>query len=179
MLYCNDRERRDNKCWHTVLTSSNLFHSVKVKYYIPLWHLILCWHFVLPSLKWCSVQCIVFTPATILTASIIGNSKCTLVMKFIAELQKTMTTKGSQMQSQTHTYTHTQPFYSSMDFDQDNTGEPVPEEIFTHSHRLWSSIVPYLLHPSNTIHGIFPVLSTRLTTVLSVGRPPARLTYLL
>jgi len=27
---------------------------------------------------------------------------------------------------------HTQPFYGSLDFVQDNPGEPVPEEIFTH-----------------------------------------------
>ena len=35
-------------------------------------------------------------------------------------------------------------------------GQLVPEETFTHS---WSSI-PYLLHPSTTIHGILPVQST-------------------
>jgi len=58
----------------------------------------------------------------------------------------------------THT-PHTQPFYSSMDFVRDNLGEPLAEETFTHSHLLWSSIiVPYLLHPSTTIHGILPVL---------------------
>jgi len=34
---------------------------------------------------------------------------------------------------------------------------------FTHSHLSWSSIVPYLLHPSNTIHGILPVQSTHPT----------------
>jgi len=60
-------------------------------------------------------------------------------------------------------HTHTQPFYGSMDFVWDNPGEPVPEETFTHSHLSWSSIVPNLLHPSNTIHGILPVQSTRLT----------------
>ena len=38
--------------------------------------------------------------------------------------------------------------------------EPVPEETITHSHLSWSSIIPYLLHPSNTIHGILPVQST-------------------
>jgi len=48
-----------------------------------------------------------------------------------------------------------------MDFVRDNPGEPVPEETFTHSHLSWSSI-PYLLPPSNTIHGIFPVQSTCL-----------------
>jgi len=34
----------------------------------------------------------------------------------------------------------------------DNLGEPVPEGTFTHSHLLWSSIIPYLLAPSFTIH---------------------------
>jgi len=51
-----------------------------------------------------------------------------------------------------------------MDFVQDNPGEPVPEETFTYSHL---SIVPYLLHPSKTIHGILPVQSTRLTVFFS------------
>jgi len=62
-----------------------------------------------------------------------------------------------------HTHTHTHPFYGSMDFVRDNLGEPVPEETFIHSHLSWSSIVPYLLHPSVTIHGILPVQSTCLT----------------
>jgi len=55
--------------------------------------------------------------------------------------------------------THTQLFYSSMDFVRDNPGEQVREETFTHSHLLWSPIIPYLLLPSNTIHGIPPVQS--------------------
>jgi len=59
--------------------------------------------------------------------------------------------------STTHQYTHIQPFYGSMDFVRDNMGEPVPEETFTHSHLSWSSIVPYLLLPSNTNNGICPV----------------------
>jgi len=63
----------------------------------------------------------------------------------------------------TYTHTHTQPFYSSMDFVRDNPGEPVLEETFTHSHLLRSSIALYLLHPSNMIHGILPVQSTQLT----------------
>jgi len=78
------------------------------------------------------------------------------------------------MHTHTHTHTHTQqqqqqqqqPFYGSMDFVQDNPGEPVPEATFTHSHLSWSSIVPYLLHPSTTIHGILPVQSTHLTIFL-------------
>jgi len=28
----------------------------------------------------------------------------------------------------THTHTHTQPFYGSVEFVQDNPGEPVPED---------------------------------------------------
>jgi len=64
---------------------------------------------------------------------------------------------------ESHTHTHTQPFYGSVDFVRDNLCEPVPEETFTHSHLSWSSIVPYLLHPSTTIHGILPVQSTSLT----------------
>jgi len=65
------------------------------------------------------------------------------------------------------THTHTQPFYGSMDFVRDNPDEPLPEETFTHSHLSWSSIVPYLLYPSTTIHGILPVQSTCLTVFLS------------
>ena len=37
---------------------------------------------------------------------------------------------------------HTQPFYGSVDFARDNTGEPASEETFTHSHSSWSSIIP-------------------------------------
>jgi len=48
---------------------------------------------------------------------------------------------------------NTQPLYGYLDFVRDNPGEPVPEETFTHSHLSWSSIVPYLLLPSHTIHG--------------------------
>ena len=63
----------------------------------------------------------------------------------------------------THTHTHSQSFYGSMDFVQDNPGEPVPEETFTHSHLSWSSVVPCLLLPSNMILGISPFQSTSLT----------------
>jgi len=59
----------------------------------------------------------------------------------------------------THTHTHPQPFYGSMEFVRDNPGELMPEETFTHLHLSWSPIVPYLLHPSITIHGILPVQS--------------------
>jgi len=39
------------------------------------------------------------------------------------------------------THTHTQLFYGSVNFVRDNPVEPVPEETFTHSHSLWSSII--------------------------------------
>jgi len=48
----------------------------------------------------------------------------------------------------------------------DNRGEPVPEETFTHSHLLWSTVIPYKLHPSVTIHGILPVQCTCLTVFI-------------
>jgi len=48
-----------------------------------------------------------------------------------------------------------------MDFVRNNPGEPVPEETFTHLHLSWSSIVPYLLHLSTTIHGIVRVQSRK------------------
>jgi len=58
--------------------------------------------------------------------------------------------------------THT-TIYGSLDFVQDNLGEPVPGETFTHSHLLWSPVIPYLLSPSITIHGILPVQFMCLT----------------
>ena len=58
------------------------------------------------------------------------------------------------------------PFYSSLDFDRDKPGEPVPEETFNHSHLSWSSIIPYLLPPSITIHDILPIQFTCLTVFL-------------
>jgi len=61
-----------------------------------------------------------------------------------------------------HAHLHTQPFYGSLDFVRDNSSEPIPEETFTHSHLSWSSIFPYLLPPSITIHDILPVQFMRL-----------------
>ena len=50
------------------------------------------------------------------------------------------------------THTHTQPFYGSVEYVRDNPGEPVPEQTFTHSHSLWSSIIPIcFLHLLRTI----------------------------
>ena len=44
-----------------------------------------------------------------------------------------------------------------------NQDEPRQEETFTHSHLSWSSVIPYLLPPSTTIHSILPVQFTCLT----------------
>jgi len=38
-------------------------------------------------------------------------------------------------------HTHTQLFYSSVEFVRDDPGEPVPQETFTHTHSSWSSIM--------------------------------------
>jgi len=65
------------------------------------------------------------------------------------------------MNALANTHTHTQPFYGSVEFVRDNLGEPLPEETFTHSHPSWSSIIPYLLPPSITIHVILIVDQTR------------------
>jgi len=51
----------------------------------------------------------------------------------------------------------------SLDFVHYNPSEPVPEETNTHSHLSWLSIIPYLLPPSITIHGILPVQFMCLT----------------
>ena len=72
--------------------------------------------------------------------------------------------------AQLHTHS-TQPFYGSMDFVWDNPGELVPEETFTHSYLLWSSIVPYLLHPSNMIRGILPITLNKNSFRAVEGRP--------
>jgi len=53
-----------------------------------------------------------------------------------------------------------QPFYCSLNVVRDNPHEPVAEETFTYSHLSWSSIIPYLLHPSFMIHSILLVQFT-------------------
>jgi len=60
-------------------------------------------------------------------------------------------------------FNNLQLFYGCLDSVPDNLGEAVPEETFTNSHLLWSSIIPYLLPSSFTIHGILPVQVTCLT----------------
>jgi len=46
----------------------------------------------------------------------------------------------------THTHTHTQLFYGSMDFVRDNPGEPVPEETFTRLHLYTNASVFFMRH---------------------------------
>jgi len=77
----------------------------------------------------------------------------------------------ARMHTHKHTHTHTQPFYDSLDFVRDNPSEPVPEETFTNSHLSWSSVIPYLLPPSITIHGILFVQFTYLTVVFHSRSP--------
>jgi len=60
-----------------------------------------------------------------------------------------------------HACTHTS-ILRLYGFVRHNPGDLVPTETFTHSHLLWSLIIPYLLLPSNTIHGILSVQSTCL-----------------
>jgi len=55
-------------------------------------------------------------------------------------------------------HTHIQPFYSSLDFVQNNPGEPVPEETFTHSHPSWSSNIPIcFLHLQDPWHPLYSI----------------------
>jgi len=71
-------------------------------------------------------------------------------------------------------HTHTQ-----LDFAWDNSGEPIPEKTFTHSHLSWSSIISCLLPPSITIHGILSVQFTCLTVFFHNLSPKFSLVYLL
>ena len=65
----------------------------------------------------------------------------------------------------TRTYT-THIRFPFSGFFWDNPGELVPEETLTHPHLSWSSVIPYLLPLSITIHGILPVQFTCLTVFL-------------
>jgi len=66
----------------------------------------------------------------------------------------------------THTHTHTHTHTTILQLSRFCPGqlvEPVAEETFTHSYLSWSSIIPYLLPPSITIHGILSVQFMCLT----------------
>jgi len=72
-----------------------------------------------------------------------------------------------------------QPCYSSLHLVQDKPGEPETEDTFSHSHLSWSSITPYLLHPSITINGILSVQLTCLTVFFPQSLYKYALVYLL
>jgi len=76
-------------------------------------------------------------------------------------------------------HSQTQPFYGSLDFVPDNLAELVPEDTFTHSHLLWTSIMPYLLPPSTMIHGIHSVEFMCLTVFFKQSLSKFSLVYLL
>jgi len=97
-------------------------------------------------------------------------------------------------------HTHTQPFYSSLDFVRDRPGKPAPEETFTHSHPSWSSNIPicFLLpvcvcvcssiyyydpwHPPNSIYvlySLFPQSLSKFSLVyLLAWHPPLHTPYI-
>ena len=85
-------------------------------------------------------------------------------LKSVSKLcELTVTSCQMSINNHMHARTHAHTFHGSLDFVRDNPGEPVPEEIFTHSHLSWSSIILYLLPSSITIHGILSVQFTCLT----------------
>jgi len=59
--------------------------------------------------------------------------RVTTTLSQVLQQIRTMYVTPSYVHWQLHEETHTQPFYGSLDFVWDNLGEPVPEEIFTHS----------------------------------------------
>ena len=59
----------------------------------------------------------------------VQNSNAKITTQMITLHLHTPTQTHRHMHARTHPHTHTQPFYSSLDFVQDN---PVPEETFTH-----------------------------------------------
>jgi len=92
-------------------------------------------------------------------------------------------------QKHTHTHTHRQPFYGSVDFVQDNPGEPVPEETFTHyTHRghqisLSASSIYYdPWHPPYSIHmlySLFPQSLSKFSLVYILAwHPPLHTPYI-
>jgi len=60
---------------------------------------------------------------------------------------------NTQACTHARTHAHTQTVLRLSGFCPE---QPGPKETFTHSHLSWSSIIPYLLPPSITIHSIFP-----------------------
>jgi len=75
---------------------------------------------------------------TTATQSSLASVKSRMVLPFWCQLSQAVLEKRLL---NGYSSTHTQPFYSSVDFVRDNPGEPVPEETSTH-YSSWSSIIP-------------------------------------
>jgi len=81
----------------------------------------------------------------------------------------------------TDTHTHTHNCFTALWIIRHNLDKQISEETCTHSHLSWSSVIPYLLPLSITIHGILPVQLTCLTvfshnlspSFLSLGLAPS------
>jgi len=70
------------------------------------------------------------------------KTQCEFVSSFNLSVFTSISTYFIENTDTTTTTTTLQQFYGSVDFVRDNPDEPVPEETFTHSHSLWSSIIP-------------------------------------
>jgi len=74
------------------------------------------------------------------------------------------TVKWWQFTAHTHTHTHTHNHFMAVSILSGTTRLSwYQKKTFTHSHSSWPSIIPYLLPPSITIHGILPVQFVCLT----------------
>ena len=61
-----------------------------------------------------------------------------------------------------HTHTHTHNHFTALWILSGTTQVSQYQKKHSPTHLSWSSVVPNLLHPSSTIHGILPVQFTRL-----------------
>ena len=79
-------------------------------------------------------------------------------------------------------HTHTQLFYGPLDFVQDNLGEPIPKETFTHSHSSASCIYYDPWHPPYSIHvlySLFPQSLSKFSLVCVLAwHPPLHTPYI-
>jgi len=86
-------------------------------------------------------------------------------IRYLLTITHTRTRTRTRTHTHTHTYTHTQLFYGSLDFVQDNPGEPVPEETFT-----TIVVIIYLSAPSiyyDPWHPPYSILPSTTSIILS------------